>query len=169
MKYIKAKSVSYGAKRNRKNVKYIVIHNTGNVGDTALNNANYFAKVNTRAAGAHFFIDQKGNVVKSIAMNLIAWSVGGNQKSGRKGEALFYGKCTNSNSVSIELCDIVNKNPSKEMIEATKKTIKYIRRNCPNATKIIRHWDVNGKDCPHRMSGFENEKWEKFLRDIGEE
>lgn len=169
MKYVKAKPISYGSKRNRKNVRYIVIHNTGNKGDLAISNANYFAKANTRQAGAHIFIDQKGNIIKSIALNLIAWAVGGNQKSGRKGEAKYYGKCTNSNSVSIELCDIVNKYPSNDMIKSVKKAIKHIRKYCPNATRIIRHWDVNGKDCPHLMSGDENAKWEKFLRDIGEE
>ena len=169
MKYVKAKSISYGSKRSRNSVIYIVIHNTGNKGDLAISNANYFAKTNTRQAGAHIFIDQKGDIVKSIALNLIGWSVGGNQKSGRNGEAKYYGKCTNSNSVSIELCDIVDKYPSRDMIIAVRKAIKYIRKRCPNATRIIRHWDVNGKDCPHLFAGEDNKKWEKFLRDIGEE
>lgn len=48
------KAVSYGAKRNRKSVLYIIIHYTGNKGDTSKNNAKYFATSNTRAAGANF-------------------------------------------------------------------------------------------------------------------
>ena len=51
-------SYSY-IKRKRKDVKYIVIHFTANKGDTAKNNADYFATGNTRQVGAHFFVDKK--------------------------------------------------------------------------------------------------------------
>ena len=47
-------SYSY-IKRKRKDVKYIVIHFTANKGDTAKNNADYFATGNTRQAGGPFF------------------------------------------------------------------------------------------------------------------
>ena len=79
MKYLKAKPISYGGKRSKKEVIGIVFHYTDNIGDTALGNASYFHRSgdgNHRHAGAHFFIDQRGHVVKSIAMNLTAWSVG---------------------------------------------------------------------------------------------
>ena len=80
-----AKSISYDAKkkRSRSSVKYIVIHYTGNKGDTAKANASYFATSNARQAGAHFFVDKKGDVYKSVNMNrtacrrkilLIRWS-----------------------------------------------------------------------------------------------
>lgn len=73
-----AKSISYDSKkRKRKDVKYIVIHYTGNNGDTAKNNATYFSKSNTREAGAHFFVGKKGAIYKSINMNRTAWAVGG--------------------------------------------------------------------------------------------
>ena len=163
--YVKAKKNSYGAKRDRNNVKFIVIHYTGNNNDLALSNANYFAKTNTRTAGAHFFVDRKGNVVKSVAMNLIAWSVGGLYTL-KNGAGSYYKKCTNSNSVSIELCDVATKAPSAEQIKAVKKLIKHIRKNCPNAKTIIRHWDVNGKSCPARMVGKNNAEWKKFLAAI---
>lgn len=157
-----AKPISYAKeKRNRKNIKYIVIHNTGNKGDTAKNNANYFAKSNTRQAGAHFFVDQNGIVYKSVSMDRTAWSVGGAKYSGTEG-GKYYNKCTNYNSVSIELCDIYDKEPSAKMIKSTKKLIKHIRRWCPNAKTIIRHWDVNGKECPYIMSSKNNAAWNKF-------
>ena len=38
-----AKSVSYGSKRSTSSIKFIVIHFTGNDGDSAKNNADYFA------------------------------------------------------------------------------------------------------------------------------
>ena len=38
------------------NIQYIVIHYTGNKGDTAKNNADYFYGGN-RQASAHYFVD----------------------------------------------------------------------------------------------------------------
>ena len=151
-----AKPVSCDTKkRKKKNVKYIVIHYTGNKGDTAKGNVDYFATSNKREAGAHFFVDQDGNIGRSIPMNRTAWAVGGDQRSGMKGEAKYYNKCTNYNSVSIELCDNATKNPSNAQKKAVKKLVKYIKKYCKNVTdkNIIRHWDVNGKKCPSRMIG----------------
>lgn len=164
-----ANKASYDSKkRARKNVKYIVIHNTGNKGDTAKNNATYFAKTNTRAAGAHFFVDQNGKIWRSIPMNRTAWAVGGSPYSGveDKGGAKYHSKCTNYNSVSIELCDIVDKEPSEKMIKSVKWLIKYIQKYCPNAKTIIRHWDVTGKNCPAIMAGKNDKEWKKFKKQI---
>ena len=104
-----AKSISYSpTKRNRKDVKYIVIHYTGNSNDTAKNNADYYATGNTRLAGAHFFVDKLGNTARSIPMNRTAWAVGGGKYNDCKttGGGGYYGKCTNFNSVSIVLSPI---------------------------------------------------------------
>lgn len=165
-----AKSISYDStkKRSKKNIKHIVIHNTGNNNDTAKNNATYFAKSNLRAAGAHFFIDQNGEIWRSIPMNRTAYAVGGAKYSNcsKTDGGKYFGKCTNANSVSIELCDIVNKKPSKAMIKSTKWLIKYIQKYCPNAKTIIRHWDVNGKSCPVAMAGKDNANWKKFKKAI---
>lgn len=163
--YIKAKKNSYGSKRDRNNVRFMVIHYTGNSNDLAISNARYFAETNTRMAGAHFFVDRKGNVVKSVAMNLIAWSVGGLYGK-REGGGAYYKKCTNANSVSIELCDVAKRYPSDEQVKAVRKLIKHIRKYCPNAKTIIRHFDVNYKLCPARMCGKNNAEWNKFLNAI---
>ena len=160
-----AKSISYGNKRPLSNIKYIVIHYTSNEGDTAQNNLDYFANVNEKETGAHFFVDKKGKVGKSIAMNRTAWAVGRDYRSGRKGEAAYFGKCTNANSVSIELCDMCLKTNWEQMY-ATRKLVKYIQSKCPNAKTIIRHWDVNGKNCPAPFTGSGNEKWTEFKRFI---
>ena len=160
-----AKPISYDAtKRKRSDVKYIVIHYTGNKGDTAKNNAAYFANSNTREAGAHFFVGKKGVVYKSINMNRTAWAVGG-LYSQENGAGSYYGKCTNANSVSIELCDCVT-GYSKKQAKATKKLVKRIRKRCPNAKTIIRHWDVNGKTCPLPMVGKNNKMWQMFKKVI---
>ena len=163
--YIPAKSISYGGTRKLKDVKYIVIHYTANKGDTARANCNYFRYTNTRSAGAHFFVDRSGEVIKSIEMKRIAWSVGG-YFTQRDGAGKYYKICTNSNSVSIELCDIVDKYPSKAQVEAVRKLVKRIQKHCPNAKTVIRHWDVNGKQCPATMAGTGNQTWLRFKREI---
>ena len=161
---IHAKPISYGGARSLSNIKYIAIHNTGNVGDTARNNANFFGPSgsNKRIAGAHFFVDQSGSVYQSVPINLSAWSVGDNLVTRANGAASMNGICTNFNSVSIELCDIVTKNPSQKMIDATRELVKYIQSQCPNAKTFVRHWDVTGKSCPERMKGASNSLWASF-------
>ena len=159
---IPAKSISYGDKRKKKAIKYIVIHYTGNKGDTAKNNGYYFRDYNTRQAGAHFFVDKGGVIVKSVNMNRTAWSVGG-YFTNKDGAGWLYQKCTNYNSVSIELCDCIEgTNEAQE--EAVKWLITYIRKKCPNADRVVRHWDVNGKDCPHPFVGTGNKKWIAFKK-----
>ena len=158
---IQAKSCSYGGTRSLMAPLYIVIHYTGNDNDTAKANCNFFRYTNTRSAGAHFFVDRSGNVIQSIPLNRIAWSVGGffTQKNGA---GSLYKRCANTNSVSIELCDVKSKYPSDAQIKAVRELIKYIWKQCPNAKTIVRHWDVNGKACPVRMTGTGNSEWTKF-------
>lgn len=167
-----ARSCSYGDKRSHSDVKAIVIHYTGNNGDTARGNANYFATSNTRSAGAHFFVDRDGVIYRSIPMDRIAWAVGGSKypDCAKTGGGKYYGIYRNANTVSIELCDIASKDPSPKQIKATKWLISYIRKHCPNAKKVIRHFDVTGKDCPSRMCGNKagEKRWNAFLLDIGE-
>ena len=161
-----AKTISYDASKKRalNSIKYIVIHYTGNNGDTAKGNATYFATSNTRQAGAHFFVDKSGEIYKSINMNRIAWAVGG-KYSTSNGAGSYYGKCTNANSVSIELCDC-QKNVGWEQMLAVRELVKYIQKKCPNAKTIIRHWDVNGKTCPAPMVGKDNLKWKHLKNKI---
>ena len=171
MKYIKAKSLSYGPVRPYEKVKAIVIHYTGISNDTAINECNYFAHGNTRQAGAHIFVDREGNCCKSVPLSRPAWSVG-ILFTKANGAAKYWGELNNYNTVSIEMCDCAKHDPSKAQIKAIKKAIKYIRKRCKNATKLVRHWDICGKVCPGRMSGAPGtvgyERWQKFLDDIGE-
>ena len=171
MKTIAPKPISYDSTKERslKNIDAIVIHYTGNRNDTAENNAKYFANSNTRSAGAHYFVDQNGITVNSVPLKRAVWAVGGSKYKdcGNTGGGKFYGIYTNYNTVSIELCDLVDKDPSEKMIKAVKKLIKQIRKSCPNARKVIRHFDVTGKPCPATMVNDFN--WTVFKKMIGEE
>ena len=171
MKFIRAKSLSYGPVRPYKNVKAIVLHYTGVSNDSAINECNYFAHSNTRQAGAHIFVDRAGGICKSVPLSRPAWSVG-ILFTRANGAAKYWGELNNYNTVSIEMCDCAKHDPSKAQIKAIKKAIKYIRRRCKNATKIVRHFDICGKQCPGRMSGGPGtvgyERWQKLLDDLGE-
>lgn len=162
-----AKAISYGRTRALDSIKYIVIHHTGNSGDSAWGNAHYFSPKggNKRNAGAHFFVDKEGIVFKSIPMGRTAYAVGG-LFTRANGAGKYYQKCTNSNSVSIELCSYTRGYPTKAQVQAVKLLIEYIQETCPNALTIIRHWDVNGKSCPAPMVGKSNDKWKKLLKAI---
>lgn len=162
----KAKSISYGRKVDLKDIKYVVIHYTGVKGDTAANNVKFFATNNTRQAGAHYFVDKSGEIWNSVPLGYAAWAVGGFY-SKVNGAGGYYQKCTNYNSVSIELCDCMT-NASWEQMKATKELVEYIQKKCPNAKTIIRHWDVNGKTCPAPMTGNNNKKWLHFRSYITE-
>lgn len=145
---IPATSYCHGGTRSLSSIKYIVLHYTAVNGDSAKNEASYFSRNYSRYAGAHFFVDQQGKIAQSISMDLTAWSVGGAKYAGTNPK--YYGVCTNFNSVSIEMCDQVNKDAGAKQIEAVKWLIKHIQSKCPNAKTIIRHYDVNGKPCPAR-------------------
>lgn len=150
-------------KSNGRDINYIVIHWVG-AESSALNNGKYF-QGGDRGASAHYFVDDK-NIVKSVRERDVAWAVGSNglldqgspyAKYGHK----FFGKCTNKNSVSIEMC--CKKQGGKLII--TDKTIKntadlvqaIMKRLNIDSDHVIRHFDVNGKLCP--LPYVDNEKW----------
>ena len=153
---------NYGGKRNIADIKYIVIHYTANDGDTDEGNGNYFAN-NIVGASAHYFVDDD-SITRSVPDDYIAWAVGGSKYKYTKG-GTFYGKCTNANSISIELCD-TKKNGVYDFTEATMKNaaelVKLLmeKYNVP-IEKVIRHYDITGKICPKPF--VENEKaWKEF-------
>ena len=96
---------NYGNRRKTKDIKYLVIHYTGNDGDSAKGNANYF-KTHIVEASAHYFVDDNG-IIQSVPDDFTAYSVGGKKYPfcGKTGGGKFYGKCTNENSLNVELCD----------------------------------------------------------------
>jgi len=142
--YRLAKKVSYGGQTTLDKKYYIILHYTGNNGDTAKNNVDYFATGNTRSAGAQLFVSRDGSVAQSMPINYIAYSVG-DKKNGR---GTMYGTITNTNSISIEMCDQVSKEASQAQKEAIRNLIAWIKSVCPNIKGVYRHYDVTTKQCP---------------------
>ncbi len=152
--------------RKKSAVKAIIIHNTGNVGDSALGNANYFngGQANKQTyAGAHIIIDRAGTIFQCGRMKDICHSVGGLKWNNTNPK--YYRIINNTNSLSIELCDIVDKEPSSKQLEALRAVIHWVKKSCKNADLIIRHYDVNGKPCPKRY--VDEKEWKKLLKKIG--
>ena len=158
--YKKLTKVNYTHMSNKKN-EYIVIHYTGNATDTALANARYFETVN-RGASANYFVDQT-SVYQCVLDSDKAWHVGVNY-----GNHTLFGKCTNSNSIGIEMCSNKKKiaqNTYNNTVALTKKLMK--KYNIP-ASRVVRHYDVCNKVCPG-WSGWtrKNDKiWKQFKKDI---
>ena len=156
---------NFGNMRSASVIKYIVIHYTANDGDTAAANANYF-KNKIVEASAHYFVDDK-SIFQSVPDNFVAWSVGGKKYSScaTTGGGKWHGKCTNNNSISVELCDTV-KNGKNDFTEATMTNAAELVRSLMkkyNVTieNVIRHFDVVGKICPKPF--VEDEKaWVNF-------
>lgn len=158
----KNKKFCSGIEYPLKDVKYVVIHNTGNVGDIAKSNANYFKNNKSRFCGATYIIGRKGVVYQCCKLEYRPYAVGGNDYPSFKRE--IFPKPTNVNSISIELCDIADKDISKKQLKVLKKIIKDIRKHCPNIIDVIRHYDVNGKPCPIRYT--DKTKWSKLHKKL---
>lgn len=161
------KSLSYGAKRSTSAIKYIILHYTGNKTDTAKGNANYFSPSgsNTRSAGAHYFVDDT-TVYQSIPDFRIAWAVGGSKYSNcsSTGGGTMYGKITNSNSISIEMCSKNGVITGATIENAVALTKKLMSKYGIPASRVYRHFDVNGKSCPgwSGWTGKNASKWTVF-------
>lgn len=147
-----ANRANYGRQRQLSDIKYIVIHYTANDGDTDENNGKYFAN-NVTKSSAHYFVDDD-SITQSVPDNYVGYSVGGNRYANYKqtGGAKLYKVCTNSNSISIELCDDVKDGvvyPSAKTIENALDLARLLMRKYNVSTdRVIRHFDVNGKPCP---------------------
>lgn len=151
-KQIPANRSNYGGKRKAADIRYLVIHYTANDGDTAEANGRYFQ---TRVTGtsAHYFADDAG-IVQSVPDEYEAWAVGGKKypSAGQTGGGKWFGKCTNRNSISIELCDTM-RNGSYNFSEKTLANAAALCRELMEEygiplENVIRHFDVVGKLCP---------------------
>lgn len=165
-----ANPANYGGKRNK--IEYIVIHYTANDGDSDEGNGNYFHN-NVVNASAHYFVDGD-SITQSVPDNQVAWSVGGTKYAncGQTGGGKFYGKCTNSNSISVELCDEVRNG----RYDFTEKTLEnaadlvrlLMKKYGVPVERVIRHFDVTGKKCPAPMVD-DVQMWNDFKERLVEE
>lgn len=162
-----AKPISYDGTRPAQNIKWIVIHGTGNTTDKDINNAKYFSASggNTRYAGAHYFVDDADNVIyQSIDDLKNANAVGGGRVSNAYGAASKFRLCTNYNSISIEMCSVNGEYQEKTLELVLELTRDLMFKYGIDIDHVIRHWDVTGKKCPgwNGWTGVDQSKWHAF-------
>lgn len=166
-------------------IKYIVIHYTAGVSSkkgSARNEAMWFQ--NPQSGGsADFIVDDAEIIQYSPDIDTyLTWHSGVDYSNG---SAPYWGKCTNGNSIGIEICSTNTNYESTDPANSPKwsftnaavsnavELVKYLmaKYNIP-AENVIRHWDVCRKPCPgilgwntHR--GNTEEKWLDFKKRIG--
>lgn len=155
-------------KRGRtKAIKYLVIHYTGNKGDTATNNVKYFTN-NVVKSSAHYFIDEN-SIYSSVPVTDTAYHCGGGRQARNGGK--WFDICTNSNSIGIEMC-LLDKNGiirDKTVINTVELIRQLMKEYKIPAENVIRHWDVNGKNCPAPFAGDDNAYWRDLQKRINTE
>lgn len=143
-----ANSTNFKTKTSR-DVKYIVIHYTGNAKDVALSNVKYFQGAN-RKASAHFFVDDT-SIFQSVHLKNIAYHCGCT-----KG---YKTSCKNDNSIGIEMCctggnytvSQTTINNAAALCASLCKTLNITANNVD--TYVLRHYDVvkTNKQCPKQF------------------
>lgn len=154
-----------GGKRTSQ-IAYIVVHYTANYGDTAKNNADYFAREVVKAS-AHYFVDESA-VWQSVPDDYIAWHCGGSLQ-GSCGHT-YYGKCKNANSLGVEICMLDKQGRLRQgsIDNAAKLVRELMRKYGVPADRVIRHYDVTGKNCPAPMVS-DMTLWRKFRNSLKED
>lgn len=143
-------------------IRYIVIHYTGNNGDTALNNSVYFANNEKLNASAHYFVDEE-EVWQSVKDENTAWHCGTDG-------VYKHSTCRNENSISVELCSRKATNGQfyfkEKTIENAINLVRILMRkyNIP-LENVIRHYDVTGKICPQPFVN-DASQWTSFKKRI---
>ena len=174
IKQLRANVGNCGPARNAQAIKYIVIHYTGNDGDTAQANAKYYAST-VEKSSAHYFV-AANSIYQSVPDLRVAWAVGGGKYPScpQTGGGTLYNICRNMNSISIELCDAKRDGtyaPAPETVKAALELTRELmaKYNIPQKN-VIRHFDVTGKLCPAYWAGRENAaKWKaEFLDKLAE-
>lgn len=161
-------------KRTKQGIQWIVIHYVGALGDAHANTQYY--KTNDAGASADFFVGHGGDVWQANDYyNYYSWHCGG----GTSGT--YFGRCTNANSVGIEMC--VRKRSTATMnasdpdwyfedatVKAAAELTKYLMAELDiDAEHVIRHYDVNGKWCPAPYcANNTTHTWAEFKRLIGQ-
>lgn len=139
-------------------VHWIVLHFTANNGDTAKNNADYFAREGGLNASAHYFVDTE-RIVQSVKDSDTAWHCG------RERGGSYYNDCRNANSIGIEMCSVIRNGvyviPEATMKRAAKLTRELMAKYHIPVSRVCRHYDVTRKNCPEPWIR-NPQLWEKF-------
>lgn len=139
-------------------VNNIVIHYVANPGSTARNNRDYFDSLADQdpqaggtSASAHFVVGLEGEVIQCIPVDEMAYAAAPR----------------NSDTISIENChpDETGAFTPETYASLVKLTACLCDQLKLDETDVIRHYDVNGKNCPAYYVEHE-QAWKQFLQDV---
>lgn len=151
------------ASRQPSDIRYLVIHFTANDGDSAKNNADYFAR-EAPGASAHFFVDER-EIWQSVQEKDIAWHCG------TRG-MYFHPYCRNANSLGVELCSRKRGEKYYFTPETVKNAQQFVRslmkRYGIPTENVVRHYDVTHKNCPAPFVE-DAGAWQKFKAGLMEQ
>lgn len=138
--------------------QWIVIHNTYNgtsAPPIAYNNTQYF-KSAYRGASANYFVDDGDTVYCCVKDTDTAWHCG---------EAASRNGCYNSNSIGIEVCERSDGTFSDKEIQTLAWLVQSLmdKYGIP-ASRVCRHHDVTGKECPWYYSN--DSRWAELKATI---
>lgn len=153
-------------------IKFIVAHDTGNPGSTALNNVNYYERSrNEMSASAHLFVDDKEIIECIPALTGTpekAWHV---MESKPKDNELF-GCESNNNAIGVELC-YGGKVDTKEAYKRYVWVMAYIchKFNINPLTNIVGHYTLDPERRSDPMTAFKTigKTFDQFLKDVKSE
>lgn len=146
--------VNYKQKNNRQ-IKYIVIHYVGATGGAEAN-CKYFRDT-YRGASAHYFVGHKGEVWQCVEDKNVAWHCGSSNK------------INNNNSIGIEMCCKKKGNwyfEAATVDAAVELTKMLMNKYNVQIDGVVRHFDVNGKNCPEPYVRDET-AWKAFKSRLG--
>ena len=142
-------------------IQWIVLHFTANDGDTAKNNADYFARQAGLSTSAHYFVDEN-EVWQSVKDTDTAWHCGASR---------YYNGCRNANSIGVEMCsDVINGRfiINDATAERATELVKYLMgRYNVLLSRVCRHYDVTHKECPEPWVR-NPQLWENFKKRLEE-
>lgn len=144
----------------RSRVNSIVIHYVGNPGTTAEENRNYFDSLADQdpekegiSTSSHFIVGLDGEIIQCIPIQEVAYA----------------NAPRNDDTVSIEVCcpDETGKFTEKTYDAVVKLTAWLCGALELKSSDVLRHHDINGKNCP-KYYVEQEEAWKELRRDVAE-
>ena len=144
----------------RTSTKQIVVHYVANPSSTAQQNWSCFrnyAISGERAASSNFIVGLDGEIIQCMPIDEVSYHAGKN---------------ANYSSIGIEVCHpTVDGKFNKATYDSLVKLVSWLcDKYGISKDNVIRHYDVNGKDCPRYYAGEPGSdgyrRWEAFKDDL---
>ena len=136
-------------------IKYIVIHETGNFSQTAtaLNHSDYLLTNLDDQNSWHYTVDEN-EIFHHLPDNEVGWhSSDGLNKNGG-----------NLNGIGIEICVNEGSDYDKTVDNCARLVAKLIKLYKLDIDAVKTHNDFSGKDCPKQL--LEDNNWDEFIETV---